>query len=71
MEAVDGVIAIDTKLGAMVRPKDPLTPEIVATTEQAPLAFAESTPLADTLPTAELDELQAAELVRSLVVPSL
>lgn len=72
MDAVEGVTEIDVKAaGVTVKLKDPVTPPTLAVTEQAPLAFAETVPAPDTLATAVLDELQVAELVTSLVLPSL
>jgi hypothetical protein len=70
-ETLAGVTAMEAKAGATVTLKEPLTALIFAVMEQAPLALAVSIPPPATVATFVADELQVAELVRSLVVPSL
>jgi len=71
MDGFTGVTAIETRAGAMVSLKAPVTEFMVAVTETLPLALAVRSPPCATVAIVLSDELQLTKLVKSLVVWSL
>ena len=71
MLALDGVMAMETRAGAIVTWEEPLTEFMVAVMDTVPLDFAANMPLAEIVATLVLDELQLTEFVKSFFVWSL
>jgi hypothetical protein len=71
IDGFGGVTCIDTRLGTTVKLVDPVCPPKAAVIVALPMAAAVNCPVPLTVATTGFDELQAAELVRSWLVPSL
>ena len=63
-----GVMAIETRAGAILTWEEPLTEFMVAVMDTVPLDFAVNMPLAEMVAILVLDELQLTELVKSFFV---